>query len=405
MMMESKNSNITISIINLYKIFGPKPSQAIKLVKDGVGKKELLSQFGNVLACNNVSLDFERGKIHVIMGLSGSGKSTLIRCINMLVKPTSGKIFVDDDEVTQINENKLRKIRNQKLAMVFQSYGLLSHLTVWKNVAFGLLQRGLKKEDRKKKALEILSLVGLSDWADKFPIELSGGMQQRVGLARALVLDTPILLMDEPFSGLDPLIRYELQGELLRLQKKLKKTIVFITHSMDESIRMGDYITILSDGAIVEQGPPNYIVLKSKDENVRKFASNSNPLRVLRGIDVVTEDALKVIKDDDKLIPFSSNNTLYLKHKFVIAVNEERKFIGLIKLQNNIDEVTGINIDQINFEKNYFTINRNDLIAKHLKEIAKYTNPVIVLDDIGEFIGFFMPNDILKTLDASGYRS
>jgi glycine betaine/proline transport system ATP-binding protein len=260
-----------IKVVNLIKIFGKNPERCVGLLKQGLSKEGIMQTTGNVVGVNQVSFSVEKGKIFVIMGLSGSGKSTLLRCLNLINKPTSGQIFVDGEDITKYNKSQLRLFRQKKISMVFQYFGLLDHRTVLKNVEFGLEVSGVPQDQRTERARQALASVGLSEWADKFPDELSGGMQQRVGLARALAVNPDILLMDEPFSALDPLIRKNMQQELLQLQERLHKTIVFITHSVNEAFYLGDMIAIMRDGKIEQIGTPQDIMSAPANEYVEQF--------------------------------------------------------------------------------------------------------------------------------------
>jgi glycine betaine/proline transport system ATP-binding protein len=240
-----------------------------------------------VLALTDISFQVGRGETYIVMGLSGSGKSTLVRCINRLVTPTAGTVFIDGQDVTRMSASQLRQLRTDKVSMVFQHFGLLPHRRVLDNIMLGLEVGGLSRTERERRARRALELVNLERWADYHPRELSGGMQQRVGLARALAVDPAVLLLDEPFSALDPLIRHEMQAELLRLQQQLRKTIIFITHDLDEALRLGDRIGILCDGELLEEGAPHEIVLRPRSEWVRRFVEHVNVLNVLTAADIM----------------------------------------------------------------------------------------------------------------------
>jgi len=271
-----------ISIKSLYKIFGKNPKRAMEHVQNGIGKDQLLEKHNHVLGLSDINLDIEDKSIQVVMGLSGSGKSTLIRHINRLIEPTSGSVNVDNQEITNLNLGELRDFRRQKTAMVFQKFALLTHKTVLENVSFGLDIQKKDPNETKDKAMEWIERVGLTGYEKKYPQHLSGGMQQRVGLARALTNDAGILLMDEAFSALDPLIRKDMQDMLLELQKELHKTVVFITHDLDEALKLGDNIAILKDGKMDQEGIPAEIILNPKTEYVRKFVEDVNRTRVLK---------------------------------------------------------------------------------------------------------------------------
>ena len=252
-----------IEIKNLYKIFGAHPEKAVDLLKNSKNKDEILSETKNVVGLNNVSLSIKSGEIFVIMGLSGSGKSTLARCINRLIEPTSGEIYIDGENITTMSYKELLQIRRNKIGMVFQNFALFPHLNLLDNVAYGLKVQGVPVEKRYEKASESLKGVGLSGWEKHYPQQLSGGMRQRVRLARALANDPDILLMDEAFSALDPLIRQDMQDELMNLQDKMNKTIVFITHDLNEALKLGDRIALMKDGKINQIGTPEEILISS----------------------------------------------------------------------------------------------------------------------------------------------
>ena len=274
-------SKTKISCENVWKIFGPSPARIAQTITPQMTRSQVLETTGHVLAVRDVSFDVQEGEIFVVMGLSGSGKSTLIRCLSRLVDPTLGSITVNGDDVTRMNDDQLRLLRRNKMSMVFQRFGLFSHRRVLDNIAYGLEVQGMAKEKRLARAREILELVELHGWENHYPHELSGGMQQRVGLARALAVDPEILLCDEPFSALDPLIRRDMQNELIRLQKNLRKTIVFITHDFLEAIKIGDRIAVMKDGEIVQVGTPEQIVAHPINDYVREFTKDVPRVKVL----------------------------------------------------------------------------------------------------------------------------
>jgi glycine betaine/proline transport system ATP-binding protein len=274
--------NIKISIRHLYKIFGPDPVGMLEHVRGGMGKAELLEKHNHVLGLQDINVDIYEGEITVIMGLSGSGKSTLIRHLNRLIEPTAGEIRLDGEDVLKLDENQLRKLRREQMSMVFQKFALLPHKTVLENAGMALLVRGYSVEEFEGDAKKWLARVGLEGNEYQYPHQLSGGMQQRVGIARALASNSPIMLMDEAFSALDPLIRSDMQDLLLELQDELQKTVVFITHDLDESLKLADHLVILKDGHIVQQGEPQEILMSPNDPYITDFISDINRARVLR---------------------------------------------------------------------------------------------------------------------------
>lgn len=275
--------NAVIDLSGVWKIFGAQQDEALAAIqKDGLSKAEVLEKFNCVVGVADASFKVKRGEIFCIMGLSGSGKSTLVRHVNRLLTPTSGKVFVSGLDIMALEGKELLKVRNEKIAMVFQNFGLLPHRSVRDNVAMPLEIRGLSQNARWKAAEEALSLVELAEWKDKFAHELSGGMQQRVGLARAIAADADVLLMDEPFSALDPLIRRQLQDEFMRLAAKMQKTTLFITHDLDEAVRIGDRIAIMKDGVIVQTGTPEEIIMNPADGYVMDFVAGISRINLIR---------------------------------------------------------------------------------------------------------------------------
>jgi glycine betaine/proline transport system ATP-binding protein len=278
-----------IEINNIYKIFGNNPDSVMDMVKNGSTKDEVLEQTGHTVGLDNVSLNIEEGETFVCMGLSGSGKSTLIRHLNRLIDPTAGEILIDGENVMSFNPEQLIDFRRHKMSMVFQRFGLFPHKTVMQNVGYGLEMQGKSEDERDKVAMEKIEAVGLNGFENQFPNQLSGGMQQRVGLARALATNSDIMLMDEAFSALDPLIRSDMQKQLIDLQSELKKTIVFITHDLDESLRLGDHIGILNAGKLVQVGTPVDIIMNPADDYVKAFVKDVNRAKVVKAKIIMTK--------------------------------------------------------------------------------------------------------------------
>jgi len=291
-----------IEIKNVYKIFGDNPSKVLPMVQEGGTKEEILEKTGHTVGLDNVSINVEEGETFVCMGLSGSGKSTLIRHINRLIDPTSGEVSVEGTNVMQLDQKKLIDFRRHKMSMVFQRFGLFPHKTVIQNIGYGLEVQGKDKNEIEKVAMEKIDAVGLNGFEHQYPNQLSGGMQQRVGLARALATNTDIMLMDEAFSALDPLIRSDMQKQLIDLQAELKKTIVFITHDLDESLRLGDHIGILNGGRLVQVGTPIDIIMNPADDYVAAFVKDVNRAKVIKAkIIMVTPQKFKGSKNSNTI--------------------------------------------------------------------------------------------------------
>ena len=294
-----------IEINNVYKIFGSNPKSILPMVKEGASKEEILDKTGHTVGLDNVTLKIEEGEIFVCMGLSGSGKSTLIRHLNRLIDPTDGEKIVEGTNVMSLNKQQLIEFRRHKMSMVFQRFGLFPHRTVIDNVGYGLEMQGVADAERKKTAMEKIEAVGLNGFENQYPAQLSGGMQQRVGLARALANDTDIMLMDEAFSALDPLIRSDMQKQLIDLQSELKKTIVFITHDLDESLRLGDHIGILNHGKLVQVGTPVDIIMNPADDYVKAFVKDVNRTKVIK--------AKTIMKSKENVNGIDKNNLVKVK--------------------------------------------------------------------------------------------
>ena len=333
-------SETKVAIKNLYKIFGKNPGGMIDHVQSGVSKMELLEKYGAVLALNDVNIDIPARGIQVIMGLSGSGKSTLIRHVNRLIEPTSGEIVVDGQNVLEMSKTQLSEFRRHTASMVFQRFALLPHHTVVGNVSYGLTIQGVPKQEAARRSQQWIDRVGLSGYENHYPNQLSGGMQQRVGLARALATDADILLMDEAFSALDPLIRTDMQDVLLGLQEELHKTILFITHDLDEALRIGENIAILRDGLVVQQGTPQEIILSPADKYVTDFIKDINRGRVLQVSSVMESKKLTDGPQIDKHMVLEEALQIISNARVHEAiVTEDGKAIGSVELGRMISAI------------------------------------------------------------------
>ena len=346
---------------------------------------------------NNVSLAVDEGELFVIMGLSGSGKSTLIRCLNLLTKPTSGQILVDDENIVEYNKKQLRGFRQKKVAMVFQNFGLFTHRTVLGNVEYGLEVRNIDKEKRRKIALEALENVGLKGWEDKMPTELSGGMQQRVGLARALANDPDILLMDEPFSALDPLIRRDMQIELLEMQAKLKKTIIFITHDINEAFKLGDRVAVMKDGKIVQQGTPEEILNNPSNEYIEDFVKTIDRTKVVQAKNImIRPNALVSIKDGVRVAirEMQANNI-----SSVFVVGDKMKIAGIVTIDDCVEAVKNKRTSlQELLRHDYHKTTKDEFVENLLEDAIKTKYPIVVVNDEDRLLGIIVRTSILAGL-------
>ncbi len=319
---------VKIKVEGLTKIFGRNPQQALRFLKDGKTKDEILKQTGMTVGVNNASFDIYSGETFVIMGLSGSGKSTIVRLINRLIEPTDGDVLIDNENLLEMDKNKLRETRRKKLGMVFQNFALFPHRTILENAGYGLEIQGIAKDKISDTASSSLKMVGLEDYMDQYPGQLSGGMQQRVGLARALANDPDILLMDEAFSALDPLIRKEMQDELLDLQSSMKKTIIFITHDLDEALRIGDRIALMKDGEIVQIGTPEEILKNPANEYVRKFVEDVDKSKVFSARHVMKRPETINIDKHGPRVALQRMRKAGISSIYV--VNKNRELLGVV---------------------------------------------------------------------------
>ena len=330
-----------IEIKNVWKIFGNNSKEALNAIQnEHISKQEALEKYNSVIGVSDVSFNVKTGEIFCVMGLSGSGKSTLVRHINRLLEPTSGQILIDNEDVMKFDSKSLQDLRNKKIGMVFQNFALMPHRSVLDNIAMPLEIRGISKNDRLDAANKILDIVELQGWGNKFAHELSGGMQQRVGLARALAADPDVLLMDEPFSALDPLIRRQLQAEFIKLSKQMKKTTVFITHDLDEAVRVGHRIAIMRDGKVIQIGTPEEIVMKPADSYVADFVKGISRLKIIQAKSIMqpVEKFEKEFESKSKNLESVHENDLLnkliekssIKDEPILVINNEKKNIGVI---------------------------------------------------------------------------
>lgn len=321
----------------IWKIFGANPKKTLDDLDGSLSRAEVQERTGHVVAVKDMSFKVQEGETFVVMGLSGSGKSTLVRCISRLIEPTAGEVLIDGEDVVQMNHSQLIDLRRNKIAMVFQHFGLFPHRRIVENIGFGLEIRGVSKAERMEKSMAMLDMVGLTGWENHYPRELSGGMQQRVGLARAMAVDPEILIFDEPFSALDPLIRREMQDELLHLQEQVRKTMVFITHDFLEAIKMGDHIAIMKDGEISQTGTPEELVASPADDYVRDFTEDVPRYRVL--------SAGKVMKPPESVLINGTSPKVLESAKLESLIALAARTEGALAVVNEQDEIVG-EVDQ-----------------------------------------------------------
>ncbi len=390
-----------IEVKNLFKIFGPDPGKAMEKLKTGMSKEDLLQKTGHTVGIYDVSFSVEQGEIFVVMGLSGSGKSTLVRCLNRLIEPTAGDVLIDSELVTSLSSEKLRAVRQKKMAMVFQRFALFPHRTILQNVTYGLEIQGLDKQTTEQKALEVLDTVGLKDWGTVYPDQLSGGMQQRVGLARALAVDPDILLMDEPFSALDPLIRKEMQDELTELQSRMQKTIIFITHDLDEALKLGDCIAIMKDGRIVQLGTPEEILTNPSTDYVATFVTGVDRSRVLKAENVMIRPSALVKASDGPRLALRKMKEEAFSSIFVVG--EGRTLRGIVSVDRAIEAVERKEKDLKNIIDEDIPVTSPDAVLVDLIPMAATARvPIAVIDENRKLLGIIVRVSVLSGLIAKG---
>ncbi|WP_096185986.1 quaternary amine ABC transporter ATP-binding protein [Evansella halocellulosilytica] len=390
------SENVKITVEHLSKIFGPKPKSVIPMVKDGVPKEDILAKTNHTVGVYDVSFDVKEGELFVIMGLSGSGKSTLIRCLNFLNKPTTGSIFVDGEDISKYNSAQLKKFRQNKIAMVFQHFGLFNHRTVLGNVEYGLEIRGVPKNEREKIAKKNLDIVGLKGWEDKYPDELSGGMQQRVGLARALANDPDILLMDEPFSALDPLIRREMQMELLDIQERLQKPIIFITHDVNEAFKLGDRVAVMKDGQIEQIGTPDEILNDPASDYIDEFIKDIDRSKILQAETIMKKPNAVVTLKEGLKAAIKEMKTNEISSVFV--VDRHRKLLGIVGIEDAVKALeNGQTLEEI-LQKDVKTTSKDTYIQDLIPDAIETKYPIAVVDEDNRLEGIILKIHVLSGL-------
>ncbi|HHF2901386.1 TPA: choline ABC transporter ATP-binding protein [Vibrio alginolyticus] len=379
-----------ITIKNLDVVFGQQQAQALALLDQGKSRQEIIDETGQVVGVDNVSLNVKQGEICVLMGLSGSGKSSLLRTVNGLNDISRGSLKIKDGddmvELSNCDEQKLRHLRTHRVSMVFQKFALMPWLTVLDNVAFGLEMQGIGKAERRKKAREQLEMVGLSEWETKFPHELSGGMQQRVGLARAFAMDTDILLMDEPFSALDPLIRAQLQDELILLQEKLNKTILFVSHDLDEALKIGNNIAIMESGKLIQHGKPEQIILAPENDYVADFVAHTNPLNVLKGRSLMRDD---LVREDTRVLICPDKDIWVIQESKGLSLADKGKSLTQWKSDSsNLDEVNENSLVQVSPE----------ISMREAIELKQRSNQPLLMVEDNKLVGVLSDNELYDAL-------
>ncbi|SDM46345.1 glycine betaine/proline transport system ATP-binding protein [Oryzisolibacter propanilivorax] len=391
-----------IIIDHVFKVFGDEPKQALDLVAQGLSKQEILARTGQSIGVFDASFTIEAGEIFVVMGLSGSGKSTLVRMLNRLIEPTAGRILVEGQDIGSLSDRALRALRRKDISMVFQSFALMPHLTVLDNTAFGLELAGVGRKEREQAAEQALAQVGLDGWGASYPDELSGGMQQRVGLARALASDPSILLMDEAFSALDPIIRTEMQSELLRLQEKKRRTIVFISHDLDEAMRIGDRIAIMKDGQVVQVGTPDEILRCPADDYVRSFVRGVDAAAVFKAADIARQALTVVSTHDDRGCRAALRILEDSDREHAYVLDNDKRLLGVVSSQSLREALHGhqgpLGLRQA-FLADAHPVSADMPVADLFGPMSHAPCPLAVVDEAGRYLGVISRTGVMRFLD------
>lgn len=387
-----------IKVENVSKVFGKQTKKAIQMLSSGKNKKEILKATGSTVGVNQANFDVYDGEIFVIMGLSGSGKSTLVRLLNRLIEPTAGNIYIDGDMITNMSKDQLREVRRKKISMVFQKFALFPHRTILENTEYGLELQGVDKKEREQKALDSLKLVGLEGFEHQFPDQLSGGMQQRVGLARALTNDPDILLMDEAFSALDPLIRKDMQDELLDLHDSVGKTIIFITHDLDEALRIGDRIVLMKDGNIVQIGTPEEILMSPSNEYVEKFVEDVDLSKVLTAGHIMKRaETVRIDKGPRVALQLMKN----LGISSIYAVDKQKQLLGVIHAADAKKAVeSDLSLQDI-LNTEFTTVHESTYLTEIFDVVSDANIPIAVTDDKDRMKGIVVKGALIGALSGN----
>jgi glycine betaine/proline transport system ATP-binding protein len=397
----NENRNVKIRVRNLSKVFGNHPKKALELREQGLKRPEIFEKTGLTLGLSNIDFDVYEGELLVIMGLSGSGKSTLIRCLNRLIEPTEGEIVIDGEDIPTLDDKALLECRRKHFSMVFQNFALFPHRTVQQNAEFGLEIRGVDKTERSEIALKALKQVGLDGWEDAYPNQLSGGMQQRVGLARALANDSTVLLMDEAFSALDPLIRGDMQQELLELQHRMQKTTVFITHDLDEAINIGDRIILLKDGEIVQIGTPEEILTKPADDYVKRFIEGVDMSKILTAESAMRPVRATAREDDGPRTTLRKMSENGLDSIYVTG--RDRTLLGLVEV-DAMEEAANQGKDSISdsMMQDFRSVGPEEPLHNLFAMFSEKGFPIAVVDDQKRLLGVVVKGAVLDELAQAG---
>ena len=391
-----QSKDIIIPSEHVSKLYGLNNAEATKMMAAGSNKGEVYKKTGCTVALWDVNLEIPRGKIFVIIGLSGSGKSTIVRCFNRLNQPTMGKVLFEDRDLAGLDKKELLEFRRSKISMVFQSFGLMSHRDVLGNVAYGLEVRGMARAEREQKAMEVISMVGLEGWEHQSCAQLSGGMRQRVGIARALANDPEVLLMDEPFSALDPLVRRDMQFELLQIQRKLQKTVVFITHDMDEAFKLGDMVAIMRDGKVVQVDTPEGMSAHPADDYVRDFTGSADKSKVFsaRNIMITPTSIARLTDGPEHAIHEMRKNAL----STVYVVDDRLRLVGILTIREAVRaHQEGLTIEQV-MEKDIPTTTPDAMVSDIMPMAAETIYPIAVVDEDGQLKGIVTKASVLSSL-------
>jgi glycine betaine/proline transport system ATP-binding protein len=386
---------------NLFKVFGNRPAEGMRLVREGRNKDEIFEQTGQTLGVNDATFTVREGEIFVVMGLSGSGKSTLVRLLNRLIEPTAGQVLFDGKDIATMSPKALRDLRRRHISMVFQSFALMPHLTVLQNAGFGLELAGEPRAQRDAAAMKALDQVGLAAWAQSYPDELSGGMQQRVGLARALANNPSVLLMDEAFSALDPLIRTEMQDELVKLQRKDRRTIIFISHDLDEAIRIGDRIAIMEGGNVVQVGTPEDIIKNPATPYVRSFFKNVDVTNVFSAADLARKSQVSIIDHQGMGVRSALQRLRQHQREFGYVISPEQVFMGVVSIDTLQAEMQANTDPKLRnaFIPDVVPITADTAITELYGPLVTHPHGLPVIDEAGRYRGSITKNTLLEFLD------